>query len=522
MTSLSPNYSLILYATGDTTEKFLDYRVDIAGDGAGSNMMMVDAQMKVNADAIAALVTSKGAVPVSANFVSGSDYAITGITAISAYDTNLMIALEVDVTTIDTATLNINSLGAKSLMQVNAAGSIVNLKDSQLIAGSKYLFIYDGTRFLLINPSFGHRVFSEGSELTQRDSIDFIGASVVATDGTDATEVLVNGAKLEMNTETLAAGKTLTDADDPIQYLDPDGAERDIVLPAGAATNPIFFISNPASSGYDLVVKQSTTEIVSVEEGQTKILVSDGTTWRSVAGAEGSHLDWLLATLYSAASASDINAGTADKLATAASIYGSNLAFLLATAFTEANAAAINAGTANKLATAAAIEGSNLSWLLASAFSAAVAADVSAGTSILKLMTPDSFAESERGNRYILATVYDDGEDTVVADSVISIPIPEEIRDAGYEISDVEAWTSVAGVTDSTIVQLNNGANDILSTELYIDTTETNSKDSSTTAAINATYKSLTSIKSIDVDVDQISSGTAAKGLRVKLTIRKV
>ena len=190
--------------------------------------------------------------------------------------------------------------------------------------------------------------------------------------------------------------------------------------------------------------------------------------------------------------------------------------------FSEASTAAINAGTADKIATAAAIYGSNLAWLLTTLFAAASESDVSTGTATNRLITPDSFAGSERGNRYIIGTVWGDETDTKTGDSALSIPIPEEIRDAGYEISDVEAWVATAGITLATTVQLNNGTNDILSTLLNIDTTETNSKDSTTTAVINATYKSLSGIKSIDVDVDQISSGTAAKGLKVKLTIRKV
>lgn len=51
MPSNTTNYNLTLYdRTGDTSEQFIDYRDDIAGTGS-SNMVKIDTQMKVNADA---------------------------------------------------------------------------------------------------------------------------------------------------------------------------------------------------------------------------------------------------------------------------------------------------------------------------------------------------------------------------------------------------------------------------------------------------------------------------------------
>ncbi len=82
------------------------------------------------------------------------------------------------------------------------------------------------------------------------------------------------------NTETLAATKTLVDSDFPIQFLDPDGANRDIELPAEGSDNHAFFIMNTAAAPFNLVVKDdSPATIVTIGQNQSALLISDGTTW---------------------------------------------------------------------------------------------------------------------------------------------------------------------------------------------------------------------------------------------------
>ncbi len=83
------------------------------------------------------------------------------------------------------------------------------------------------------------------------------------------------------NTETLSATKTLVDIDFPIQYLDPGGANRNINLPAEAATNHAFFISNEADAAENLVIKDdSPATIITIGENELGLLISDGVIWR--------------------------------------------------------------------------------------------------------------------------------------------------------------------------------------------------------------------------------------------------
>ena len=67
---------------------------------------------------------------------------------------------------------------------------------------------------------------------------------------------------LQKNTETLVGTKTLTDASEAIQFLDPDGVNRDVNLPAEAGTNPVFYIVNTAGAAFNLVIKDDSPAII--------------------------------------------------------------------------------------------------------------------------------------------------------------------------------------------------------------------------------------------------------------------
>lgn len=85
----------------------------------------------------------------------------------------------------------------------------------------------------------------------------------------------------QANTETLAATKTLTDTDAPIQYLDPGGAGRDVNLPAEAANNHAFTIINTADAAETLTVKDDTpSTVLAIAQNQAGLYISDGTTWK--------------------------------------------------------------------------------------------------------------------------------------------------------------------------------------------------------------------------------------------------
>lgn len=81
------------------------------------------------------------------------------------------------------------------------------------------------------------------------------------------------------NVQTIAATKTLTNADTPIQRLTPSGANRDVSLPTVATTNHPFFIVNPTGTSYNLVVKSGATTLVALGAGESVLVFSDGAGW---------------------------------------------------------------------------------------------------------------------------------------------------------------------------------------------------------------------------------------------------
>lgn len=58
------------------------------------------------------------------------------------------------------------------------------------------------------------------------------------------------------NTESLSGNKTLTTTSEQYQFLNPNGSNRDVILPT-AATDMLYFIKNTGSAGNTLIVKDS-------------------------------------------------------------------------------------------------------------------------------------------------------------------------------------------------------------------------------------------------------------------------
>jgi hypothetical protein len=97
---------------------------------------------------------------------------------------------------------------------------------------------------------------------------------------------------LNANSETLAANKTLVDADEPVQYLDPTASGYTVELPAEASTNHLFYFYN-TSATYDLVVyDDGATEIAAISPLTGSILLSDGIAWvKAVSGGPATQVD---------------------------------------------------------------------------------------------------------------------------------------------------------------------------------------------------------------------------------------
>jgi hypothetical protein len=140
----TPTLGLTLndFASGSTT-KFVDWRASINGCST-SNMVIIDTFASNISASIVALQSLNSVSAVSGSSVGGGNFGAS-VASITAYNTNMVIDLKLDTTTSGTTTLNINSLGAKSLQKISSAGSAVNLLAGDLVKNRNYLFKYNGS-----------------------------------------------------------------------------------------------------------------------------------------------------------------------------------------------------------------------------------------------------------------------------------------------------------------------------------------------------------------------------------------
>lgn len=83
------------------------------------------------------------------------------------------------------------------------------------------------------------------------------------------------------NVEAIAAGKTLTTADQNFQKLDPAGGAVNVDLPAEAASDGTwFYIMNAADAAETITVRNDAAgTVVTLPQNEAAIVICDGTTW---------------------------------------------------------------------------------------------------------------------------------------------------------------------------------------------------------------------------------------------------
>ena len=119
----------------------------------------------------------------------------------------------------------------------------------------------------------------------------------------------------------------------------------------------------------------------------------------------------------------------------------------------------------------------------------------------------------------VQAVVFEFATDTETGNGKYYFHIPASMN--GMNLVTVHAEVITAGTTNTTNIQIHNATDgqDMLSTGLTIDSTETGSDTAATPAVINASYDDVATNDVIRIDVDQVSS-TAAKGLLVTMEFR--
>lgn len=79
----------------------------------------------------------------------GNNYLATLVPNITSYEAGLNVYIKINVSNTDTATINLNNLGVKSMVKDAATA----LAAGDLLANKVYLLAYDGTNFQVVNIS---------------------------------------------------------------------------------------------------------------------------------------------------------------------------------------------------------------------------------------------------------------------------------------------------------------------------------------------------------------------------------
>lgn len=161
--AVTPNYGLFVYGAEDTSVRFLDFRVNIAGTQSTSNFYVIDTKMKEMSDKIQILENSPSAYSINATY-SSENYYIASSLDFPGYESNQLISLSLDRNNIGTVTININSSSTVSVMKYNNSGALVNMDDNDFTINNPILCIYDGTRFIAIGVKNANNINISGEE----------------------------------------------------------------------------------------------------------------------------------------------------------------------------------------------------------------------------------------------------------------------------------------------------------------------------------------------------------------------
>lgn len=217
-------------------------------------------------------------------------------------------------------------------------------------------------------------------------------------------------------------------------------------------------------------------------------------------------------TVYYAIFAVDANGNPSGDWETGLGTYSSANTLTRTTPSASTNAgAAVNfaAGTKWVMATPTAA-------LFASLLTAAVAADLNTGTSTATAVTPDALAGSNFGIKTVTIQVSDPaGSAITTGDGKAYWRVPSTCNGMNL-VAVAAALTTVSssGIPTVQIANVTDGV-DILSTKLTIDASETDSKDATAAAVIDASKDDVATGDMLRIDIDV--AGTGAKGLMVEM-----
>ena len=259
-------------AVTDGSSLFSTFRADLAGISATSNMGLLDTFASDTSASIVTLNSKSYIVPVDGIYDSANTYLATVADDIASYSTDLVIVLNLDVTSNGTVTLNINSLGAKSLQKVDDTGSLENLTNHDLQEGREYLFKYNGSSFVWMNSTSSDQISIAGND----GEVTFISGSGIITSGSTLDSFASSSEKYIVSELSGALSNELLITAGSGMLLDNDTSSSKVIINSNFISGSRITLNNDISASSITVNHDESGVISGSYSNPTIILDSTG------------------------------------------------------------------------------------------------------------------------------------------------------------------------------------------------------------------------------------------------------
>lgn len=214
---LSQGLTLLDIVGADKNLKVSEALSIILGAGTQSNTYKINQLFTNILASIDDLESRNALTDVNATYVSesGGVENFTGVVPdITQYNVGMVLIFTIPQNNKGAISINLNSLGVKSIKKYNSSGSLVDLEADDFVRNHKYFLEYDGTQFVTLCENSVQELKQLTSELQTHES--------------DKTVHITNEERTQWNgksvvTKSNTNGSVTVDGEDVVVYTHPEG-----------------------------------------------------------------------------------------------------------------------------------------------------------------------------------------------------------------------------------------------------------------------------------------------------------
>lgn len=164
MPGVTPNYNLTTYSAADIGVKFFTFRIAIAGSQETSNFYVIDKVLGQFRDSIVELQNQAPITYVSAQAVPGlENYYEATLIGYKGYTNNEVMVMNINQNSGDSVTININSLGTRTVVKYSSAGELIPLSPGDWRANADYLVVNLGNQWVWVGATSADQINITGT-----------------------------------------------------------------------------------------------------------------------------------------------------------------------------------------------------------------------------------------------------------------------------------------------------------------------------------------------------------------------